>query len=439
MRRREFFKRTVLAAGSIPLLGSVSLPAAEEKRQAPAVFDPTDWGSVRDQFPLTRSKLHMASFLLASHPALVASAIERHRRGFDEDPVTYWEENFMTAEPAVAAAAAEYLETDPGLIGLTDSTTMGLGLVYGALRLSPGDEILTTPHDHYSTIESLRLRAARTGAKIRSVALYDDPAATSVDQVVSRMRSAITPRTRVLAVTWVHSSTGVKLPIGAMAAALREVNRDREESERVLFAVDGVHGIGIENETAASLGCDFLIAGTHKWLFGPRGTGVVYGTKQAWDRLDLIIPNFGPWVGIWLGALPENTPLVNPGNMFTPGGFHSFDHRWALGEAFRFHQAIGKERVARRIHGLNSQAKEEMKQMPHVKLYTPLSSELSAGIICFDVEGHTPTQVVDELHEDGIIASSSPYPVSYARIAPSLMNDPEEVTRTVRRIAAMGS
>ncbi|MDX1531641.1 MAG: aminotransferase class V-fold PLP-dependent enzyme [Rhodothermales bacterium] len=437
MERRDFFKRTGLALGALPALGPAAL-AGSDAPARPRPFDPSDWDAVRDQFALTRERIHMASFLLASHPRPVADAIERHRRAFDEDPATYWEEHFMTAEPAVRAAAAAYLGTEPGLIALTDSTTMGLGLVYGALRLRPDQEILTTPHDHYAPIKALRLRAERTGATVREVALYDDPAATSVDAVVGRMRAAVTDRTRVLAVTWVHSSTGVKLPLAAMAEALRALNASRDPADRVLFCVDGVHGLGIDDVTVDGLGADFFIAGTHKWLFGPRGTGIIFGRPEAWDALDPIIPSFGPSVGVWLGLLPPDTPFVTPGNMFSPGGFHSFEHRWALGEAFRFHLDIGKARVERRIHGLNTAAKEALAEMPHVRLYTPTRPELSAGIVCFDVDGRRPGEVVAHLRDRGIVASTSPYPVSYARIAPSLVNDAGEVARTVAAVAELG-
>jgi selenocysteine lyase/cysteine desulfurase len=251
------------------------------------------------------------------------------------------------------------------------------------------------------------------------------------------MLDAITDRTRVLAVTWVHSSTGVKLPLAAMAEALRHVNADRDVDDRVLFCADCVHGFGIDDITVDSLGVDFLIAGTHKWLFGPRGTGIIWGSPAAWDAVDPIIPSFGPSVGVWLGALPPDTPFVTPGSYHTPGGFHSFEHRWALGEAFRFHLDLGKARVQERIHGLNTRAKEALAEMPHVRLYTPMSPSLSAGIICFNVDGHAPGEVVAHLHERGITGSTSPYPVSYARIAPSLINDEGEVDRTVAAIAEL--
>jgi selenocysteine lyase/cysteine desulfurase len=88
----------------------------------------------------------------------------------------------------------------------------------------------------------------------------------------------------VLALTWVHSSTGLKLPLRRIADALNRINADRDERDSVIFCVDGVHGFGIEDVTLADLGCDFLMAGCHKWLFrAPRGTGIVAGTKRGWD------------------------------------------------------------------------------------------------------------------------------------------------------------
>lgn len=68
-----------------------------------------------------------------------------------------------------------------------------------------------------------------------------------------------------------HSSTGLKMPVRRIADALAEINAGRSEADRVLLVVDGVHGFGVEDETVAQMGCDFFVAGTHKWIFGPRG------------------------------------------------------------------------------------------------------------------------------------------------------------------------
>ena len=60
------------------------------------------------------------------------------------------------------------------------------------------------------------------------------------------------------------------------------LNKKRAEADRVLLCVDGVHGFGVEQESVGDLGCDFFVAGCHKWMFGPRGTGIVWGRADAW-------------------------------------------------------------------------------------------------------------------------------------------------------------
>jgi len=165
--RRGFLVRSGLAL-SAALLSSEGFPLSRASPLESA--NPPDWQVVRDQFPLSRDLIHLAGFFLASHPAPVREAIERHRAGLDADPIGYWFAHEKKQEAAVLQAAATYLAVDPTEIALTDSTTMGLGLLYGGLTVNRDHEILTTTHDHYSTETSLRLRAERMGATTKSVA-----------------------------------------------------------------------------------------------------------------------------------------------------------------------------------------------------------------------------------------------------------------------------
>ena len=120
----------------------------------------------------------------------------------DYDPVLTLVNHSDKIDAEARAAAAAYMGGNAEQIALTDSTTMGLAMVYSGLQLQAGDEILHTTHDHYSTNMSLSHRAERTGAKVRQVALYDNPAATTVDDCLARLEAAINPATRVVAVTW---------------------------------------------------------------------------------------------------------------------------------------------------------------------------------------------------------------------------------------------
>ncbi len=127
-----------------------------------------------------------------------------------------------------------------------------------------------------------------------------------------------------------------------------------------------------------------------------------------------------------------------PGPLATPGGFHSFEHRWALGAAFAFHQKIGRARITTRIHQLARQAKEGLAHMPHVTLHTPMAESLSSGLVCFEVKGLPATEVVKRLHARKIIASVTPYATEYARLSPGILNSPGEIDTVLREVGAMG-
>lgn len=428
-------KRRQLLAGLVATAGILGCnpPSGAAPAAGPEPAPADEWQRVRAQFDLAPDWVHLGGFLLASHPKVVREAIERHRRALDDNPVLYLEDHGR-AEPSLAAAAA-YMGVKPGEIALTDSTTMGLAILYAGLPLRAGDDILTTTHDHYATHESLRLAAQRSGAVVRKVPLYDRGEAAAAGAMTDAIVKAIRPETRVVATTWVHSCTGVKTPARAISEAIAEVNAGRSEKDRILHCVDGVHGFGVDDVTMADLGADFFSAGCHKWIFGPRGTGVLWGKADLWRLLRPTIPHFGHAAyAAWMQGVE---PPPTTADMMTPGGFHSFEHRWALGEAFELHRTIGKSKVAARIHELNRQCKEGLAAMKHVTLHTPLADEVSAGIITFEVQGLAPKAVVERLKEKRVIATTTPYATSYARLAPGLLNTPADIDAALREVRAL--
>jgi selenocysteine lyase/cysteine desulfurase len=416
----ELTRRALLTRAGVAT-GALALGRAEVGEAKP---DLTDWGAVRAQFALARDRIHLTSFLLAAHPRPVREAIDRHRHRLDANPVEYLHANEGRLAAEARAAAGRFLGVPAPEVALTDSTTMGLGLLYTRLALRPQDEVLTTEHDFYATHEALRL----SGARVRRVGLYDDSRKASVDEIVTRLTRAVTARTRVVALTWVHSSTGVKLPLREVADAL---------PERVLLCVDGVHGLAAEAETARSLRCDAFASGCHKWLYGPRGTGVLWAGPRVRALSRPTIPSFedGESYGAWLaGRAPGGVP---DGARLTPGGFHSFEHRWALTEAFEFHEAIGRARVAARIRTLASRLQSGLGDVRRVQLHTPAARSLSAGVVCFDVDGRDPVEVVARLAARRIVASVTPYARRHVRLGPGIVNTVADVDAAVRAIAAL--
>jgi selenocysteine lyase/cysteine desulfurase len=438
--RRTLLRRAGLLAGTGVLAGLAGCEP-DPADPAPAAAAASGWAGVRAQFELDPAKRHFAAFVLASHPRPVAEAIERHRRGLQADADGYLEDHGQRLDRQARSAAAEYLAgdgpaaEDPGQLVFTRSTTDGLGLLYGGLRLRAGQEVVTTTHDFYSTHEALRLRAERTGASVRRITLYQDPAAVTTDRLVAAVRRGLGPRTRVLALTWVHSGTGVKLPLAEICAAVADHNRDRDRGDRVLVSVDAVHALGVEPDAVPRLGCDFLVAGCHKWLFGPRGTGLVWGRRDAWAEATGTIPAFsGAAIGAWItGRKPGGSRAA----LFEPGGFHAYEHRWALAEAFGFHLDLGRRQVADRTHALATRLKDGLAAVPAVRLVTPRDPELSAGIVCLDAGSRNPGEVAAELRRQGILASVTPYAEPYLRLGPSIVTSEDDVDAAVAAVRAL--
>jgi selenocysteine lyase/cysteine desulfurase len=233
--------------------------------------------------------------------------------------------------------------------------------------------------------------------------------------------------------TWVHSSTGVKLPVRAIADAIAVADVGNAPP---VFCLDAVHGFGVEAAGPNELGCDVFISGTHKWLFGPRGTGLVWLRPDAGPAVTPIIPGFDATsIGNWI--LDRQT--IGPyGPQLSPGGYQAFEHRWAVADAFGFHREIGRDQVAARTTELATQLKDGLADVFGVRIVTPRDPELSSGIVCCELIGVDPGGAVLELRErHDIIASVTPYRESYLRFGPSIVTMPEQVDALLEAVGSL--
>lgn len=450
VQRREMLMSLVasLAAGSahsiFPAVAEAQ-PRVRRIRSLRSATGTVDWLAVRELFPLAPDWTHLSSFLFVSHPKPVAEAIDHFRKKLDSDAMWIEIAAFTDAEghpfTAVKRALAGYVGGDPSEICLTANTTTALAMAYHGLRIRADQEILTTEHDHYSHHESIRYAAARSGCGVRYIPLYDTGASANAAQIVERIGRAITPKTRAVGVTWVASSSGVKLPLDRIAEVVARANRGRTGADRCLLIVDGVHGFANQDVDVAKLGMDFFASGTHKWLFGPRGTGFLWGRADAWPEMRPTIPSFDPdaiaitWP-VW-GDRAEYPPTQAA--FVSPGGFVAYEHVLAVPAAVDLHRSIGRDQIAARIGELNTAFREGAAKVPGITLHTPRDPALSGGISCFEVRGLAPDQVVGRLAEKKIRTTTSPYKVSYARVSAGIMNKPDEIETVLREIHALAS
>ena len=418
--RRTFLKHAGLVAATLPMLpGALAATPA-----ATALDGPGKWRNLRALFPLDPQVAHFANFLVTSHPRPVQEAIDRHRADLDRNPAALmdWESQYeWKREGEVRDWAARYLEVGPRQIALTGSTTEGLALIYGGLQVRPDQEILTTVHEHYSAHKTLEFRTLRQGTQVRKIRLFDKPWEISADQILSTIDQNIRPETRVLGMTWVHSSSGAKLPVGEIGELVRKHNRERSEADRIIYVVDGVHGFGVENARFADFNCDYFIAGGHKWMFGPRGTGIICAASTAMGNLTPSVASF---------SQEEDFATI-----MTPGGYHAFEYRWSLGEAFKLHLQLGKADVQARIHQLNSLLKERLAEHRQIELVTPRSAEFSAGFTFFRITGKNPDAIAAHLVQNKVMSDAVYRDVGpVIRLAPGLLNDEQQIDRVMRLV-----
>jgi selenocysteine lyase/cysteine desulfurase len=415
--RRDFLKQAGILAAALPL--GASLPNIAIASTAAAPLPRNKWAQLQQLFDQDPAWLHFSNFLITTHPRPVREAIEMHRAALDKNPglAMDWDHGVTEKrEEAVRVLAGQYVQADARQIALTGSTTEGLAMIYGGVQVRADQEILTTAHEHYATHTILELRTQRDGTKVRKIRLFKDPYRISKDEILTSIDRAIRPETRVLGMCWVHSGSGVKLPLAEIGALVDKHNRGRSEADRIIYVVDGVHGFGVEDLSFPAMNCDFFIAGTHKWMFGPRGTGIVVSRTPEVKYVTPIIPTFSE-------AEHFSTTM-------TPGGYHAFEHRWALTEAFKLHLQLGKADVQARIHELNSYLKKRLLQRPQIELVTPLSPEFSAGFTFFRVTGKNSDKIAAHLMANKVVADAVERDVGpVIRTAPGLLNDEAQIDR----------
>lgn len=415
--RRTFLKQAGILAAGLPL--TASLPAVASAPPATAPVSGDKWTQLRQLFNQDPDYLHFSNFLITTHPRPVREAIEMHRAALDKNPglAMDWDMGVIEQrEENVRVWAGRYLQANAQQIALTGSTTEGLAMIYGGAHVRADQEILTTVHEHYATHTILALRTERDGTRVRKISLFKEPHTASKAEILAAIDSSIRPQTRVLGMCWVHSGSGVKLPIAEIGALVDKHNRDRSDTDRIIYVVDGVHGFGVDDLSFPAMNCDFFIAGTHKWMFGPRGTGIVCSRFEQVKYVTPIIPTFSE-------ATAFSTTM-------TPGGYHAFEHRWALDEAFKLHLQLGKAEVQARIHALNSYLKKRLLEHRQIELVTPLSPELSAGFTFFRVRGKDSDKIAAYLMQNRVIADAVHRDVGpVIRSAPGLLNNEAEIDR----------
>jgi len=159
-------------------------------------------------------------------------------------------------------------------IVFTSGATASVNLVafsFGEAFIGEGDEVIVTEAEHHSDIVPWQMLCLRKGAVLK-VLPVDDSGHLKVEE----LKSLISPRTKIMAVTHISNVLGLVNPVKEIVAECH--------AKGVAVLVDGAQGIVHQNVDVQDMDCDFYVFSGHK-MFAATGTGVLYGKKKWLDRM----------------------------------------------------------------------------------------------------------------------------------------------------------
>ncbi|MDT5291493.1 MAG: cysteine desulfurase / selenocysteine lyase [Mycobacterium sp.] len=376
------------------LSGPPTSIAAEPVPQLPDDHEVFDVNAVRADFPILRETVNGKPLIWFDN----AATTQKPQSVIDRLSYFYAHENsniHRAAHELAARATDAYEEardTVRRFIGASKSeeiifvrgTTEAINLVayaWGGKHLGPGDEIVITHLEHHANIVPWQLLSQQTGA-ILKVAPVDDAG----NLLLSEFEDLLGPKTKLVAATHVSNALGTVTP------AKKIVELGHRYGARVL--IDGAQSIPHFPIDVQELGADFFVFSGHK-IFGPTGIGVVYGREDA-------LAETPPWQGggnMIADVTLERSLYQGPPNKFEAGTGNIAD-AVGLGEALRYVERVGVERIAAYEHALLEYATPRLADIPGVRLVG--TAEEKASVLSFVLAGHEPLEVGKALNAEGI-------------------------------------
>ena len=294
---------------------------------------------------------------------------------------------------------------------LTRSTTNAMTIAGLGLELSRGDRVLTTDVEHEGGSAVWQHLEKRRGVGIDRVVIA--PEDYDMKAIVERFDRAITKQTRVISVSHVISSTGLRMPVNEIVALAR--------SRNILTIIDGAQAMGNIEVNVKAIGCDAYAAPGHKWLMAPKGTGFLYIRKEAAAQIRPV-----EWI--------ESKTFVTGS-----AGVGSLPLIIGLGAAVEAAQRRGVAAIeAQNLH-LRNRAYESLKRIDKVRVLSAPPGPLATALVAFRLP-----DAVDSTKFRGALGSKHRVILKQTekrwgngmRISPHVFNTEADIDVALKAIAA---
>ncbi len=409
--RRDFFR---LAAVPVAWRAfEAGLQAAAASR-LPDAGNETYWQMVKRQYPLEEGLLYLNAANVCPASRLVLDRYQEYLRDFQANPSFQNRDKYVAMRESLRVKLGRMLRVSPDEIAITRNTSEGSNLIVKGVDLKPGDEVLITDHNHPSNNDSWRVRARRDGFVVKSLPVPIP--APSAEKLLADFEQAITLRTRVIAITHLTSTTGIRYPAREIAALARKRN--------IYVHLDGAQTFGALDVDLSEIGCDSYSASAHKWLMGPLEAGILWVREER-------IPE------IWPSIVTAGwTDHLKGARKFEVFGQRDDPRVVALEAAVDFINLIGLPAVEARMQALATRAKAQLHEISAVELKTNLEPGLSGGVVKFRLKNAPTKQAYHTLWERHrlAIAMTPSGDAEGLRFSPQIYNLLEDVDRAVAAV-----
>jgi isopenicillin-N epimerase len=229
-------------------------------------------------------------------PAPVFDEYQRLQLEMERQPVRWMQREADQRLATARAALAEYVGCDHDELVYFPNPTQAINMVARSMSLEVGDEVLATDHEYGAMDRTWRVVCAEAGA--RYVQAHVPIPLPTADEVVERVWAAVTPRTKVLFISHITSSTAVRFPVEELVRRAREAG--------LVTIVDGAHVPGHIPLDVRAVGADFYTGAPHKWLCAPKGTSFLYAHRDAQHLLKPLVVSWG-----WESLTPSGSTFVD--------------------------------------------------------------------------------------------------------------------------------
>jgi selenocysteine lyase/cysteine desulfurase len=334
-----------------------------------AAMDEDYWSVIQNAFSVTRGIINLNNGGVSPSPRIVTEALVRYIwQQEDATAYTMWQLLEPQSE-TIRTGLAEVFGCDREEIAITRNASESLEILLMGMDFKSGDEILTTTQDYPRMLTTLRQREKREGLVLKLIKIPVPP--KNLSEITAAFEHGITNRTRLILIMHQVNVTGQITPVKAVCEMAR--------AKGIETIVDGAHSFAQFQFQQKDLGCDYFGTSLHKWLYAPKGTGMLYVKR---DKIEKIWP-----------LMAAESKQANDIRKFEEIGTHSAAPKLAIGEALLFHNGIGGKRKEARLRYLSRYWMNRLKDVPKVRFNTSFDPEQSCAIANVQIEGMNPSAI----------------------------------------------